>query len=296
MRARHRFVGIVRRWEDRLEQFRAYRLLRRTFKEFGEDGATDRAAAVAYYAILSIFPLLLGLISLLGFFLPSENVRQAVAGALTQVLPGSVDLIEQNLDSIIRLRGVTGVFGLLSLLWSGSSLFGAIERAVNQAWDLTAQRKLFIRKLCDIGMVFATGLLFLLSMFASAVVNFIGGLDSRFLYWTVALGGRATAFVLTLFVFLMFYKYVPNTPTTWRMTWPGALLATVLFEAGRFFFIFYLTRYANYEMVYGSLASVIVLLFWIYISAIIMLLGVEFNSEYDRMQPGVSRGGYSQEG
>jgi membrane protein len=282
------------RWQARLERYPAYRLLRRTFKEFAEDESLDRAGAVAYYAILSIFPLLLGLISLLGFVLPSETVRQTISDALAQVLPGSADLVQQNLDSIIRLRGVSGAFSLLALIWSGSSLFAAIGRAVNHAWDLTEKRRFYIRKLRDIGMVAVTGLLFLLSMAASTAISFIGGLNGTFLYWSLAVGSRVVAFVLALLVFLLIYRYVPNTRTTWRTTWPGALIAAVFFEAGRFLFVLYLTRYANYAMVYGSLASVIVLRFWVYISAVIMLLGVEFNSEYARMRRGIGRGGRPQ--
>jgi membrane protein len=288
---RRRWAGRLKSWNNRLERFRAFRLLKRTFLEFGADEAADRAGAVAYYAILSIFPLLLGLVSLLGFFLPTEMVRDTISVALNRALPGSANLVEQNLDNIIQLRGTTGLFSLLALIWSGSSLFGAIGRAVNHAWDLTRKRNFVVRKLRDIGMVLLTGLLFLLSMAASAAVHFIGGLDATQYYWTVSVGSRAVAFLLALLVFLLIYKYVPNRPTTWRMAWPGALIAAVFFEAGRFLFIFYLASFANYEMVYGSLASVIILFFWVYISAVIMLLGVEFNSELYRMARGIKRGG-----
>jgi membrane protein len=282
---------MVKRWDGRLERFEAYRLAKRTIKEFAADEGPDRAAAVAYFAILSIFPLLLGLIALLGFFVPSGAIGQAISGELALVLPGSADFVEQNLDSIIRLRGVNGVFALLALLWSGSSLFGAIGRAVNHAWDLSGERKFYAGKLRDIGMLFATGLLFLFSVYASTVVYIIGSIDSRLTYWVVFLGGHAGGFLLVLVVFLLIYKYTPHQPMTWRAIWPGALLAAILFEVGRFFFILYLTTYASYEMVYGSLASVIILLLWVYISAVIMLLGVEFNSESVRMRRGIQRGG-----
>jgi membrane protein len=283
-RARQWLLGAAASWRRRLERVPAYGLLERTLREFGKDEGLDRAGAMAYYALLSIFPLLLGLISLLGFLLPSEAVRRAVSEALTQVLPGSSQLIQQNLDDIIRLRGVTGIIGLLALIWSGSSLFAAVGRAIDHAWDITRRRKLYIRKLREIGMVFGGGLLFLLSMAASTAISFFGRLESSLFFWIVALGTRAAAFLLVLLVFLLIYKTVPNTRTTWHVAWPGALLAAVFFEVGRSFFIFYLTRFANFQMVYGSLASVIVLLVWVYVSAVIMLLGVEFNSEYARMR------------
>ena len=290
-KTRRRLLGFVTRWQERMERIPAFLLIKHTFLEFSDDEAMDRAGAVAYYAILSIFPLLLGVISLLGFILPSENVYQRVSETMRQILPSSVDLVEQNINNIIRFRGLSGTISLIALLWSGSSLFSAIGHAINRAWGIKQERKFYIRKLREIGMVLVAGILFLVSMFASIIVNFVGELNSTAIYWITSIGSRVIAFFFALLVFLLVYKYMPNTRTTWRSTWPGALLAASLFEIGRFLFIIYLTRYANYELIYGSLASVIILLFWIYISAAIMILGIEFNSEFARMRLGSKHGG-----
>jgi membrane protein len=104
------------------------------------------------------------------------------------------------------------------------------------------------------------------------------------------LGSRLLAFLLILAVFLLLYKLIPNTRTYWRNVWPGALTAAILFEIARTLFIFYLEHYANYQLIYGSIASIIVLLVWIFYSAFIMVLGAEFTYQYSRMHGPVTSG------
>ena len=93
-----------------------------------------------------------------------------------------------------------------------------------------------------------------------------------------------------LLIFLLLYKMVPNTKTYWRYIWPGALLAAVLFETSKNLFILYLERFASYQNVYGSLAPVIVLLLWAFVSSFIVLMGAEISSEYERLKHNVDRG------
>ncbi|MEN8613688.1 YihY/virulence factor BrkB family protein [Dehalogenimonas sp. THU2] len=268
----------VNRIKGALEKSIAFRFLRRIAEEWSRDDASDRAGAVAFYAFLSIFPLLLGVVSLMGFFLPNEDIRRAVSDALIHVLPGSADFVETTLDAVIELRGVGGIAGVVGLLWSGSNLFAAIRRAVNRAWGIKSERHFVIGKARDLAMVVGTGALFLLSLTAINLVNFVDESPNPLLNFLVPFGGRLIGFLLALLVFLIIYKYVPNTRTIWKWTWPGTILAAVLFQAGTYLFIFFLTNFANYESVYGPLGSVIVLLMWIYISAIILILGVEVNS------------------
>jgi membrane protein len=140
------------------------------------------------------------------------------------------------------------------------------------------------------GMVFGTGILFLLSLGASAIVTFMRGAlnlpatnDAK-----VYLSGRIIAFVLMFTVFLLLYKLVPNIKTYWRNVWLGALLATVLFELARTIFLFFLQNFANYQIIYGSITSIIILLIWIYYSAFILILGAEFTFQYSRMRYAVT--------
>jgi membrane protein len=281
------------RAKDRLLKIPVVQLISRTAEGLSNIDATQKAAGVAYYAILSIFPLLLGLIALFGFFLPSVNLQDELLKFVGNNLPGATDIMRQNIMSIIRLRGILGVLSIVVLFWSGSTMFSAVSLAINRAWDIRRVRPFFIRKASEVGMAFGTGILFLLSLGASAIISILHrvlNLPAAHLI-IVNVGSRLIAFLLMLAVFLLLYKLVPNTKTHWRYIWPGALLAAILFELARTLFIFYLENFANYQLIYGSIASIIVLLVWIYYSAFIMILGAEFTSQYGRMRCGVARGG-----
>ena len=271
----------------------AVQLISRTAEGSGNHDATQRAAGVAYYAILSIFPLLLGLIALFGFFLPSVNLQDELLKFVGNNIPGAIDILRQNIMSIMRLRSTLGVLSIVGLFWSASAMFGAISLAINRAWDIRRDRPFYIRKASELGMAFGTGFLFLLSLGASAIISVLRrvlNLPAADLI-IVNVGSRLVAFLLMLAVFLLLYKLIPNTKTYWRYIWPGALLAAILFEIARTLFVFYLENFANYQLIYGSIASIIILLIWIYYSAFIMILGAEFTSQYARMRYGVARGG-----
>jgi membrane protein len=282
----------LQRAKDRLLKIPAVQLISRTAEGLGNHDAVHRAAGVAFYAILSIFPLLLGLIALFGFFLPSVNLQDELLKFVGNNIPGAADIVRQNIMGIIRLRSTLGVLSIVILFWSGSAMFRAISLAINRAWDILRGRSFFIRRAHELGMVFGTGILFLLSLAASAIISILCralDLPSADLI-IVNVGSRLVAFLLMLAVFLLLYKFIPNTKTYWRYVWPGALLAAILFEVARTLFIFYLENFAIYQLIYGSITSIIVLLVWIYYSAFIMILGAEFTFQYSRMRCSVATG------
>jgi membrane protein len=262
----------------------------RTVQELGEDDASHKAAGIAYYAVLSLFPLLLGLIAILGLFLPSEQVQEELFDFFARNLPGAIDVLEQNIESVIKFRGAIGAVSLVLLLWSASSMFGAINRTINRVWDIHKDRPFYIRKLRDLSMAMGTGLLFVLSMGATSIFSILSNLDSPFAATASDIGARLLAFLFSIGIFMVLYKFIPNTKTYWGYIWPGAILAGILFEIAKTVFVFYLDHFASYESVYGNVASMIILLFWIYVSAFIMILGAEFSAEYGRMRMGIARG------
>jgi len=241
------------------------------------------AAGVAYYALLSLFPLLLGLISLYGLFLSSESVQEQLLDFFRDNFPGSIDWIERNIEDVIRLRGVVGALSLVLLLWSGSRLFSAMRLVVNRAWGIQKGRPFHIGKLIDVSMVLGIGVLAFLSLAATTAIQ--AASPHVGLLATVALNfGRLLPFLMNLAIFLIIYKFIPNTKTLWRYVWPGALVAAVVAELAKSLFALYLREFANYDSLYGSLGSVIALLVWVYISALILILGAEFTSEYSRFK------------
>jgi membrane protein len=273
----------LRQLKSSLLKKTAVQLMLGTAKRLGYDNATDMAGSIAYYGILSIFPLLLGVISILGLFLPSETVQKQIFQYLEENMPASVDLVKHNISAIISVRGTLGVVSLLGLFWSGSAIFGTIGRVMNVAWGIRVRRPFYIRKLRDIVLALTTSILFFLSLGLTSFSAFIPMIDIGTMGTLTAVVSRLLGFLTIYTLFLIMYKIMPATKTRWRCIWPGALLAAILFELVKSLFIFYLENFSSYELVYGSLASVIILLVWVYVSAYILIIGAEVSSGYSHM-------------
>ena len=286
----------VRRLERRLMANSLIALVYRTGREMSADDATHMAAGLAYYAVLSLFPLTVGLISLLGLLLEPENLQGDVVQFFEDYLPVSEELLLSNIEAAGNIHGLLGVVSFFGLFWSASLMFGAITRSVNRAWDIHQDRPFYIDKVRNLAMALSVAPLFLMSVSTTAALQMLEGVDlpaglaATLDYGFVDTAARILPFLFSLTIFLLIYKFTPNTQTHWRYIWPGAVLAATLFEISKSVFVFYVDNFANYEEVYGSLASVIVLLAWTYFSGLILIAGAEFSSEYERMRHGVERG------
>ena len=272
-------------------------LTRRTWRELGDDHSIDLAASIAYYSILSLFPLAICLVSLFSFVLEADTVEAEVNQFFHTYLPGADGILEANVEAVSNIRGVLGIVSLIGLLWSASMLFGAITRAVNRAWDIEQDRPFYIDKPRQILMALCVAPFFLLSLVLTSGLQFIASEEIPILGKLAFLEhnginalARPVPFIFTFVIFIFIYKFTPMTRTYWRYMWPGALVAALLFEAAKSFFIFYLDHYAAYERIYGTLASVIALLAWAYVSGFIVVIGAEISSEYYRLRIGAPRG------
>ncbi|HIO00786.1 MAG TPA: YihY/virulence factor BrkB family protein [Alphaproteobacteria bacterium] len=271
----------------------------RVFKELGDDDATHLSAGVAYYSVFSVFPLLLGLLAISGTVFTSITLQEQFLDYVTESMPGSEEFVSKNIEELVRFRGALGIGAILGLLWSGSSAFGAMSRAINRAWDVEKDRPFYVAKTLHIIIALSVGILFLLSSFASVAIELLSnysrdlGLPGHEFFLDFGLGNlmlKAVPWAITLAVFLLLYRFVPNCKTYWRYVWTGAVVATILFEASKGIFMWYLVNVANYELIYGSVASMMVLMSWAYVSAFILILGAEISSEYGRMRNGIDRG------
>lgn len=275
-------------------------LLVRVLKGMRDIESTHLAAGVAYYALLSLFPLLLGLLAIGGILLSSETTYQGLLDFVTENLPGSQAFVEQNIGEVVELRGVVGLAAILGLLWTASIGFGAVARSVNRAWGIRVNRPFYIARPLHVMMALAVGALFLVSTSATSVIEVITdperdlGIPVQGFFVKLGLGHlllRMVPWGINIFIFMMIYRFAPNCKTYWRYIWPGALVAAVLLEVSKGLFLWYLDNVAIYDQVYGSVTSVIVLLFWIYISALILILGAEIGAEHSRMRLGIEQGG-----
>jgi membrane protein len=279
-----RISGKFLRFRYRLMEYTSIRFLVALVKEIGEDDIATMAAGIAYYAFLSIFPLLMALLAIFGIIMPSEAVQREIIHLISQILPGFAGVLETNVADIIRLRGTFGVIGIIGLVWSGTGVFSAVSNSINKAWDIRYRHPFYINKPREIIMILCVGILLLLSFGASGVLSLLGNLGLPLSSLLVNIGTAVIAFILSLAIFMLINKSAPISWINWRHVWPGAVLSTALFEIAKTIFVIYLNNYSSYDEVYGSIASVIALLVWVYYSSFILLLGAEFNSMLHRWE------------
>lgn len=257
-----------------------YRAVRKGLKDHGK----DHAAAIAFWTFFSVFPLLLGLFSAAGYFLESEAARARLMELVTETLPGSASLVRGNLEDVVRVRGTLGMVAIVGLFWSASAGFGAITRSINRTLGARRPHPFFLSKVRYFLMTVAVSVLLVLSVSVTASFEVLANLDLSALRRlgvepgsVERLGGWLAGFAFAFLTFALIYKVTPYIETRWRQVLPGALLGAAVFELGKRGFLFYLGRVANFEAVYGSLSSIIVLLLWFYVSALVLLLGAEYN-------------------
>ena len=283
--------------QSRLGATTPVRLAATVVRELGDDDATHMAASVSYYAILSLFPLVLGLSAIVGLFAESPTRQEEVIDFIVDFLPGSEEFVRDSVTGIVRFRGVLGISAIFGLLWTGSALFGSITRVVNRAWDVHQDPPLYKNKPRQLAMALGVGVLFAVSAGVSSFLQWATTIEIGDRTVADLLGGAAVAAILrapgiliSFGIFLSIYKYIPNTKTYWRDIWLGATVAAFLFEITKNLFVLYLENYARYDQLYGNVASIIVLMVWAYVSAFILILGAEVASEYGRLRRGLPSG------
>jgi membrane protein len=291
-------------WETRLKLVRRWVRLNarsdgwlgvgeRTYKGFLTHQGNANAAAIAYYTLFSVFPLTLLLISLGSFVLDSQHAQQAALTAVGTYLPFATELVQRNIERVLELRGTASVIGIVGFVWAASGVFGSLSRAINLAWDLERPRPAWAERALAAGLVLLVASLFSLSLFSTAAFEVVARLARVFLpetpisgFTLLDLASRVLPYVFTVLLFAFLYTVLPTARVGWTEVLPGAVMASLAWEAAKNGFTVYLGSFASYNLVYGSLGAVIALLLWSYISGVIILLGAEFTVQYARRQRG----------
>jgi membrane protein len=266
-------------------------VLKRTVSEFRDDNLTDWAAALTYYAILSIFPALIVLVSIVGLAGDSatqallDNIQQLGAGPAQDIVSGAIREISGSQGA----AGVAFVIGLAAALWSASGYVGAFSRAANVIYEVEEGRPFW--KLRPFQVALTLLLLLLVAFSAIAVVlsgpladdvgDVLGVAGTAVMVWDLVKWPAIVLVVLTMVAIL--YYAAPNVRHPgFRWITPGGILAVVLWIAASIGFAFYVSNFGSYNKTYGSLAGVIVFLVWLWISNVAILLGAELNAELER--------------
>jgi membrane protein len=264
--------------------------LKRTVREFRIDNLSDWAAALTYYSVLSIFPALLVLISLVD--LAGQATIDALLENLGRVAPGSVnEILATAIRNLQQTRGSAGVLALVGLaaaLWSASSYIAAFMRASNAIYDVPEGRPIWKTLPIRIGVTVVV--MVLLAVSAVAVVA-TGGLADR-IGRLLGIGSAVVAvwdivkwpvlLLIVSFMFALLYWASPNARQGFRWVTPGGILAVVVWVLASAAFAIYVANFGSYNKTYGSLASVIIFLVWLWLSNTSILLGAELNAELER--------------
>jgi membrane protein len=253
---------------------------------FSKSRATQAAAGLAYYTFFSIFPLMLLLILIGSFFLDRQNMLQRVTQFVQGVLPVPQQFVVQNLQTVLKSRAAVGIFVLVSLLWSASSMFDNLAYEINQAWPEAKARGLVQSRLIGIDMILGLTVLMLVSIILDSLTKWLAGPAPASgplgafnpLALVASLGSWLAIFIL----FLAMYHWVPTVDVSWSASAWGAVAATIGWKAATTAFAWYLSSpFAHYESVYGALGGVVAFLFLIYIIALVTLFGAHLTAAID---------------
>jgi membrane protein len=266
-------------------------LFTETFKDWNEDKAPRLAAALAYYTIFSLAPLLIIAIALAGLVFGQDAARGEVINQVRGFVGESgAEAVSGLLEASNKTGGGTlaAVIGFATLLFGAAGVFGQLKDAMNTIWEVAPKPNQgvwgFIRtNVLSFTMVLAVGFLLLVSLLISTVVNalatyFAGG-AAQSLFWVVT--AFAVQAVITFGLFTLIFKELPDAEIAWRDVFLGAAFTTVLFAIGRYLISFYLAQTAT-GSTFGAAGSLVVILVWIYFSAQILFFGAEFTQVYAR--------------
>ena len=244
------------------------------------------AAAIAYFAIFSLFPLTLLSIGIASFSLGPLMDQHLVVQKLEFVAPALGQLLGKNIDEIIRARGPVTIVALGTLIWSASTMFFVLTGTLNEIWGIERSRPIWKRRGLAILFVlaFVGPILFLASFADSVIANVLTWLPAPIIQ---IVGGVSLvlAILLDVALFMVLYLLLPHGASSWREILPGAIGASLLWELAKKAFLFFISTYISISnLIYGSVAAIIAILTWAYFSSLIFLFGAYLSAAYYRQR------------
>jgi len=276
-------------------------VLRKTLREFTADQCTDLAAALTYYAVLSLFPALIALISLLGVVGQGERSTDTILSLVDEVAPGgTADTLRGPLEqfSSSPAAGFALVFGIVLAIWSASGYVGAFSRAMNRIYEIEEGRPFWKLRPVQLGVTIVSILLILIMLVilivsgpvTEAVGTALGLGETVQIVWSIV-KWPILALAAVLIIAILYYATPNAKQPKFRWVSMGALLALITLLVASFLFGLYVTNFSSYDRTYGSLAGVVVFLLWLWIANLALLFGAEFDAELERgrqLQAGIA--------
>jgi membrane protein len=264
--------------------------LAETFNDWSEHKDARLGAALAYYSVFSLGPLIVIAISIAGLAFGREAVQGEVTGAIRGMLGDTgTQAVEAMLKGADRPREgmVATILGLGALVFAAVGVVVQLKDALNTVWEVKSPPGKGIWRFArtyvlSLAGVLALGFLLLISLLLTAALSAMGKYIAPYLpEGALQIAGSAASFAVIGVLFAMMFKWLPDTRVEWRDVWLGAILTAALFELGKFVIGFYIGK-QGLESTYGAAASIVVVLIWIYYSAQLVLMGAEFTQVYAR--------------
>jgi len=285
---------VTQLWQQAIRS--AHKLNERTFGWLGilKDAAGEAlkpdsvitAAAIAYFAIFSLFPLTLLSIAVASLSLGPLMNQHVIVQRLEFIAPALGQLLGNNIDEIIRARGPITLVALVGLLWSASTIFYMLSGTMNGIWRIERSRPVWKRRGLAILFVlaFVVPILFMASFADSMIANLLPRLPDQIIQ-IVGSTSFVVALLLDVALFAVLYWMLPHAASGWREILPGAIAAGLLWELAKKAFLFFISTYISVSnLVYGSVAAIIAILTWAYLSGLIFLFGAFLSVSYHKLK------------
>jgi len=269
---------------------RVVQLLKETFKEFQSDKATRLAAALSFYTALSIAPLLVLLVTVIGWFFGDGTAQDELMGRISEMVgPEGAQVAESVIQSADQPNVATmaGLLSLATLLWGASNVFSQLQESLNTIWDVELKPGQGIiatikERFLSFGMILVIGFLLLVSLVLTAVLNAISSgfndlLPGSEILWQIV--NFVVSFGVVTLLFGLIYRILPDVRIAWRTVWVGAAVTALLFTIGKYLLGLYLAHQST-SSAFGAAGSLLVFLIWVYYSAQIFFFGAEFTQVY----------------
>lgn len=247
------------------------------------------AGAISFYTLFSMFPLFLAITMGLAYVFGPRTAQEEsrLAEQIVTVMPVSQSFVSETIKDVTSARDEIAIASVLGLLWASTSMFAAIRKGINAAWGIKRTRPFLKERLIDFGLVLGAGVLLLLMLLSGTALGILRELAEDIspnsnmfngILWNLT--AQLLSPILTFLNFLAIYRLLPNTQVRVKNIWPWALLAAIAFHGTNLGFVWYVGTFPHYNLIYGSIGAILVLLTWIYLTANIVLFGALLCSRY----------------
>jgi membrane protein len=262
---------------------RVIRVFRAAGARFSAEGAAFMSQAIAYTALFSLVPLTLLAVSMMAFVYGTDEGMARANAVIQAYAPALGDLLSTNIDAVVRFRGVSGIIGLVGLIWSGKNLFQALTYALNRSLGITRYRHIVWDVAIALTLVPFAGVVLIAATVLPVVITLIvqfARLES--LRWVPQITSYATSALLVFIVSAVLYAYLPNRRPRWGAVVPGALTCAVGYSLAQIAFAVYTTYAANAFQIYGALSALFVLLLWMDLIGVVFLFGAFVSAAWEK--------------